>query len=469
MDNRFKTIYFIGIKGVGMSAMALVAKGFGYQVSGSDVDESFITDEPLEKAGIQVHAGFTAAHLEAKPDLVVIGPAYGPDNVEVQAAQQLGLERWPSSQFLGWLAAHQKTIAVAGTHGKTTTTALLTYLLYATGHSPSYIIGTGHIKGLPSHGAAGEGQYFITEADDYKRAVDDPRPKFLDLSPYAAIITIIEHDHPDLYPSLRDCLEAFYQFASRVDKQGFIVINSDDPTSTKLTTRIADRCFIRFGTTPAADYQIKMIRIKVGEPIKFRLLHGSASHGPFTLNLKGQHNLDNAVGAIVMAIELGVTPEAIQKLLPHFTGVERRYQELGRVGEQVIMDDYAHHPTSVRLTLEAARRQFKGKEIWCIFQSHTYSRTKALLKEFGTAFASADQVVITDIFASAREKEVTITPAELVLTIQQHHASVRYIPKEELVDFIEKNIPKTAVVLLMGAGDIYKVGQAYLARHGSGA
>ncbi len=463
MTDTYHHLYFIGIKGVGMSALAIVAKGLGYEVSGSDVDEDFITDHSLDEAGITVQKGFSADHINENIDLIIIGAAYNDTNPEVRQAHRLGLACWTYSQLLGHLSRQKKTVAIAGTHGKTTTTSLLSFLLYKTAQQPSFIIGTGQVADLPSHGYSGKGEFFVVEADDYKRAPDDPKPKFLDLAPSAAIITSIEHDHPDMYPSLKDCVEAFYQFALRLKPGGFLVVNADDPNIKKLRARLADRRFISYGFNAQADYQIKLIRTKAGEPPRFRLLHNGQASGPFTLQLQGTHNIYNATAAVVMALELGTKEEAIKKLLPTFMTVERRYQLVGQVGEQIIIDDYAHHPTAVALTLATAKKQYRGYPVWCLFQSHTYSRTKALLKEFGKAFADADVVLVTDIFASAREQEITITTPELVAEIGKHHKNVMYVSGDKLVDFITKNLPPKAILITMGAGDIYKVGRKYLA------
>ncbi len=457
-----KTIYFIGIKGVGMSALAIVAKGKGYTVLGSDVAEEFITDKSLADNQISVNQGFAAEHITGVIDQVIVGASISDTNPELVAAKSLQLPCLTYSEFLGYLAGQQKTIAVAGTHGKTTTTALVSYLLQKAGFDPSYIIGTGSVVGLANHGQAGRGDYFITEADDYKRAVNDPQPKFLDLSPYAAIITSIEHDHPDLYPSLRDCLEAFYQFTLKVSSAGFIVVSSDDPTIKKLRSRIADRRFISYGFEASADYQIKLSRTKLGEKPRFRLLHEGQALGLFQLQLVGEHNIYNAAAAIVMALELGVSLETIVNHLPNFVGLERRFQILGTVGQRIIIDDYAHHPTAISSTIAAAKQQYKHYPIWVFFQPHTYSRTKALLKEFGQAFGQADRVIITDIFASARETVVTIDAQTLVTEIGQHHNNVSYVPKSGLADFIKDKTPEHAIILLMGAGDIYKIGRNYV-------
>lgn len=461
MNDTFHHLHFVGIKGVQLSALALIAKQKGYQVSGSDVAEQFITDASLREAGISAQIGFAAEHVGSDVDLLVVGAAYGADNPEVQTAHDRQLTIWTASELLAHFASQQKTLAVAGTHGKTTTTSVLTYLLYAAGLKPSWLIGTGEVSGLPAHGGTGEGDYFIAEADDYKKAPDDPQPKFLDLTPYGAIIGSIEHDHPDMYPTLQDCIEAFYQLAVRVQPDGFLVVNGDDPQVAQVRSRLIDKRFITFGKGEDVTYRIVNDQA-IEQGLIFQLEHDGRLIGPFTTQLHGQHNLLNVTAAVVMALQVGVEPATIAALLPNFTTVERRYQVVGRVGEQVIIDDYAHHPTSVALTLQTARQHYAGRPIWCFFQAHTYSRTKALLKEFGEAFAEADMVVVTDIFASAREKEVVITTKDLVEEIRKHHPNVVYVPQNELGDYMRQNLPANAVAITMGAGDIYKIGHEYV-------
>lgn len=438
-----------------MSALAIVAKGIGYQVTGSDVDESFITDSSLAEAGLTSAVGFAPEHLAPSVDLVIAGAAFGDNNPEIQAAQTRHLPIWTYSEALAYLAGHQQLVAVAGTHGKTTTTGLLAYLLMKANYDPSYVIGTGHIAGLPSHGRAGQGDYFIAEADDYKRAPNDPQPKFLDLTPYAAIITSIEFDHPDMYADLEACLTAFKQFAARIKRDGFLVTLAGDPTIKRLIDETNQRV-ITFGFG-AADYQIQR-----HDNQSFSLATHEQIYGPFKTALAGEHNLLNVAAATVMALQLGLSEQEIAASLPHFAGVERRYELLGQVGDTIVIDDYAHHPTAVQLTLETAKKQYPSRPLWTVFQPHTYSRTKALLKEFGQAFKAADQVIITDIYASARETEKTISTEELVNEIKRHHPTVEYIPQTELKSSLATRVPNGAVVLLMGAGDIYKIGRGWV-------
>lgn len=450
-----KHVHFIGIKGVGMSALAIVAQGLGYLVTGSDVPEEFITDSSLRKAGITVLA-FARENITPSIDLVVRGAAFGPDHPEVQQTHAMGTPITSYAAFLGELSSQKTTIAVAGTHGKTTTTALTSFLLYHADQDPSWVIGTGHVAGLPSHGHAGQGPLFVTEADDYKVATDDPTPKFVFLHPRIAILTSIEHDHPDLYPTLEDCIQAFRRLLGQVAPDGTIIAYGDDPTVLSLVHEFPTKKLITYGFTPHAMYRI------IRNGASFMIETDDARLGPFTLPLPGKHNLLNATAAIIAALIVGVSAEEIQAILPTFQTVERRYEQLGERDGIIVIDDYAHHPTAVTTTLEATKEQYPDRALWVLFQSHTYSRTKTLLHEFATAFNAADHVVITDIFGSARESAGDITAQDMVVAIAKYHTDVRYIPKDELLSFIRQTVPTGSIVVTMGAGDIYKIGKAFI-------
>lgn len=460
--DQFQSIYFIGIKGVGMSALALVAKGFGYQVSGSDVAEEFITDSVLNQAGIEIKSGFQGDHLNFNPDLVVVGAAFGEDNVEVKTAIDRELVIWTYSELLGYLSRKQKTLAVAGTHGKTTTSAILAFLLVKNGFDPSYIIGTGHVGGLPAHGQAGQGEYFVTEADDYRRSATDNQAKFLDLSPYAAIITSIEHDHPDIYPTLADCLNIFAQFVQKVNPKGFLIVNGDDRQILQLRKSQPDRQFITVGFQPTNQYRIvELANPDESDLVNFQIHQNKTTVGNFKTQLKGKHNQYNAAMAVVLALKLGLTASKIKESLLSFQSIERRYELIGQKERKIVIDDYAHHPTAIKYTLETAKKQYPHLPIWCIFQAHTFSRTKVLLTEFGTAFSRADVLLVTDIFSSARERDKVITVEQFVQEIAKSHPNVRYVPRNQVVNYLHKFAPTEAVVITMGAGDIYKAGREY--------
>jgi UDP-N-acetylmuramate--alanine ligase len=452
-----KTIHFIGIKGVGMTALAILAKEKGYEVTGSDTSETFVTDKALEKAGINVFP-FDAENLAGKPDLVVVSAAYNSDNIEIKEAHKKRLEVKPYSEVLAMLSKDSQVIAVAGIHGKTTTAALVSFLLVKANFDPSYIIGSGEVANLPATGHFGSGDYFVLEADEYRKSSEDINSKFFDLSPQIEIITSIEMDHPDMFLTDEKVYDAFYKFACKLPRKGFIVLCIDYAKSKKLRRSLADRNFETYGFYDNAEWRITDYT-EDQESTSFKLLHEGKSLGPFKLKIPGEGNVLNATAAIITVLKLGVEEKMIKRYLQEFTGVKRRFVIVGQAGGITVIDDYAHHPRAVAITLEAARKKYPNYQIWCIFQPHTYSRTKELLSDFATAFAAADKVIITDIYASEREKEVTISGDDLAQAIRKNQKQVKYIESwPKIVQEASDNSGDKTLVITMGAGDIYKLG-----------
>lgn len=447
--------HFVGIKGVGMSALAIIARQLGYKVTGSDVAETFITDSALTDAGITPLEGFDADHVSPEIDLVVVGASFDERNPEVAAAQSLGLSITSDAKLRGEILPHKQTIAVCGTHGKTTTASLTARALFDNARHPSWLIGTGHIDGLPANGGAGEGEYFVVEGDEYKSAPDDPTPKFLYLNPAIAIITSVEQDHPELYPTLDAYAAAFDQFVAESD--GLLIVNGDDERIRRLMEKHTTKQWQTYGFNDDVDCLIVPMA-----DWRFSLKIDGENHGPFSTKLPGRHNQANAAASYLAARAAGLTDSEIAHTFETFTAVERRFQIIGQRGDQVIIDDYAHHPTAIKTTLAAARTQYPDRPIWCVFQSHTYSRTKALLSEFATAFADADQVIVTDIFASAREKDATINAEDLTRAIAAHHSNCAFVPFDDVASWLASHAPANAVILTIGAGNVYKIGQKFL-------
>ncbi|MFA6493293.1 MAG: UDP-N-acetylmuramate--L-alanine ligase [Patescibacteria group bacterium] len=454
-------IHFIGIKGVGMAALAIYAKEKGYQVTGSDTKDSFVTDQALAKAGITV-SSFDEKNIKDKPDLVVVSAAYGKDNVEVKEAHKKKLDIKPYSEVLSSFSQDSQVIAVGGIHGKTTTTALISFLLTKANLDPSFIIGSGEVPNLPSSGHLGKGDYFVLEADEYRKSPEDNNSKFFDLNPQIEIITSIEMDHPDVFLTDEKVYEAFYKFACRIPRKGFIVLCIDYPKAKKLLRSLVDRNFETYGFSDNALWQIIDYEESV-DFTSFSILHSGTKLGPFKLKIPGVGNVLNATAATITALNLGVEEKMIKKYLQEFAGVKRRFEKIGQVSDVVLIDDYAHHPHSITLTLEAAKKRFPDSKLWCVFEPHTYSRTKELLNDFGTAFNAADKVIITNIYASAREKEVTVSGEDLVQEIRKNQKQVKYIDsREKIIQELLDNVEGKAVIVTMGAGDIYKIGQDVL-------
>lgn len=461
MEN--EKIHFIGIKGVGMAALAILLKERGNKVTGSDVEETFVTEKTLAQAGIEV-TPFDISNLKDKPDLVVVSAAYGKDNLEVKEARKKKLTIKPYSEALSAAAQDFQIIAVSGIHGKTTTTALISFILTKANLDPSFAIGAGEVANLKSPGHYGSGDYFVLEADEYRKSPDDSISKFFDLNPDIEIITSIEMDHPDIFSSEEKVYEAFYKFACRLPRNGFIVLCLDYPKARKLHRSLVDRSFETYGFREGADWQITDYNESV-DLTNFMLLHQDKKIGPFELKIPGRANVLNATAAIITTMKLGLNEKLVKKYLSEFTGVKRRFEKIGQKDSIQLFDDYAHHPRSVAMTLEALKERFPDSKIWCIFQPHTYSRTKTLFSDFAKSFVTADRVIITDIYASARESNATVSGGELAQAIRKNQRQVKYIDSwEKIIGEIVDNIEGKTVVITMGAGDIYKLGETLFQR-----
>lgn len=442
-----------------MTALAIYLKEAGYEVSGSDTSEHFVTDELLKKNHIPVFDSFNEKNLiSVKYDLVISSAAYDKDNPEAKEALKRKLNLIYYSEALGQISSGKKLIAVSGIHGKTTITAIIAYLFEKSGLDPSYLIGAGQVPNLKASAHKGEGEYFVMEADEYRKCPGSSKPKFLDLNPRIAVISSIELDHPDMFPTIEEVYNAFYSLACRIPREGFIVLCLDYTKAKKMVSTLADRNFETYGFDPSARWRIISVKPQ-DEEISFNLESMGKIYGPFVTKLAGNHNVLNATAAIICALKIGISEEKIKKLLPDFETVKRRFELVAKIGQITIIDDYAHHPTAISATIEAAKRKYTNAKIWCIFQPHTYSRTQVLLEKFATCFKNADHVIVTDIFASARENAGEISGADLAAEIKKHQGKVRYIPfGAKIAGYIGQNIKEPAVVLTLGAGDIYKLG-----------
>lgn len=451
-----KKLFLVGIKGVAMTGLAIMAKKLGYEVTGSDVGETFSTDAVLKENDIKVFEGFSASNLADKPDLIVVSAAYGANNPELKVAKNKRIPVIAQSEMLGKIMANYEGIGVAGVHGKTTTSSLIAYIFNQAGFSPSYAIGASEIPGLGGNARIGDGKFFVVEADEYKRAESDLRPKFLDLPLQHAIITSIELDHPDVYQTAEEVYKAFYQLAIKIPRTGTIVACSDWPLVRRLVSRIIDRPCLTYGFEGHAQFVITDYR--QFETTTFSVKSADATWGPFTMNLLGRHNALNATAAIIICQRLGVPLPAISKALSSFKGPQRRFEFLGKYNDSPIIADYAHHPTAIKYLLESARSRFPGKKIIAVFQPHTYSRTGKLLKEFAESLQNCDKLILLNIFASAREKSGYVTIKDLITEAKKYKPDLEYRSSlEDAALFLKSIITKDEVVLLIGAGDVYKI------------
>lgn len=453
-------IYVCGIGGSGLSPIATVLLQMGVRVSGSDRQANANTAR-LAAAGASVVTTQTAANLldlpaSDRPDVVLISSAIAPDNPERQAAEALGLPVVKRSDFLPALLAGRRLIAVAGTHGKTTTTSMIVHILKQVGRAPGYIVGAD----LPVYGsaAAGDEPYFVIEADEYDHM-------FLGLSPNLAVITNVEWDHPDCFPTPASIRKAFMQFVDRVERRGVIVTCRDDAGAEHLRHYAYTRGpeWITYGMDAAADLRAVDPAPTPDGGYRAQVTQWGMPAGDLLLQVPGQHNVRNALAALAAASWCDVPVDACLDALQGFQGSARRFERKGEAGGVTVFDDYAHHPTEVRATLAAARDRFPNARIWAVFQPHTFSRTRNLLAEMAASFDDADQVIVTDIYAAREQDDGSVSPAALVAAA--NHSAMRHISGlDAAAAYLAEHVQPGDVVITLGAGDGNRIGELLLAQ-----
>jgi UDP-N-acetylmuramate--alanine ligase len=431
-----------------MCALAQVSADIeGATITGSDIEERFFTDAILERAKIPV-LPFSPKNVE-HADLVVASAAYTDQHPEIARAKELNIPVLSYPQYLARLMLKKRGIAVTGTHGKTTTTAMIGLILMQSGLDPTIVVGS-NVPDLGGNAHSGQGEFFLAESCEYRR-------HFLNYSPQYLIITNIDFDHPDYFRDLEDVILAFQQMAQKIPPSGHIFICADDPNRQAIKGKAP---ITTFGLSADADVRATEITYK-DEVSTMKILISGKYEGDLVLNVYGKHNILNALAAIAFCHKIGIPLPKILKSLSTYTGTKRRFEHLGVKDGALIVDDYAHHPTEIRITLEGARCSFPNRRIRAIFQPHTFSRTEKLLQDFSCAFQSADEVVIADIFASARENNLnTVSALTLAEMIQKQGIQASYIGTiEDIKTYVEKTLAPQDLVLTLGAGDIYKVGQ----------
>lgn len=455
--NRVKKIHFTGIKGVGMTALALCVQDLGKKVSGSDVTDKFITDEILKKRKIGWQVGFSPKHVSKDTDFLVFTGAHGGEgNIEVVAAEEKGIPIFSHAQALGEFIKGKIGISTCGVGGKTTTASMIATVLYKAALRPSFAIGVSEIFPL---GIAGrfekKGKYFVAEADEYANSPSDKTPRFLYQTPKIIVITNIEHDHPDVYPNIKATIKAFKNFIDRIPRDGLLVACIDNENVSSLLQFIKAPVQT-YGFSSKADWQIKDYQLKPGKTT-FSLKKSDSVFENLVLKVPGKFNILNATASFIVANFLGLNFGQIKRGLGSFLGTKRRFEKIGEFGGVLLYDDYAHHPCEIKATLQATRDWLAGKRIIAIFQPHTYSRTKYLLKEFGESFTQADKVIITKIYASAREKDdLGVSGQTLVQEIAKNGKEVYYQPDCQTVcRFLKENVRAGDVIFTLGAGDIF--------------
>ena len=446
-------VHLVGIGGIGLSAIARVLHGWGYRVSGSDAQPSALT-QALAAEGITVYAGHRAEHVQGA-DVVVASSAVPEDNPEVLAAQGLGLPVVKREQFLPELTAGKTTVAVAGTHGKTTTSAMIAWILMQTGQDPTFIVG-GVLQNLRTNARAGSGPHFVIEADEYDRA-------FLGLWPDLTICTALEHDHPDVYPTFAEMRQAFIQFASQLSDDGLLIVYGEDTATRELGAHQASLGYRveTYGLSNGWDWQAR--GAELGDHATFDVWYHDARLGTGALQVPGRHNVLNSLAALAATHALGVEFGPAVAALTRFQGTERRFEVKGQVGGVTVVDDYAHHPTEIQATLEAARAKYPGRPIWAVFQPHTYTRTAAMLDDFAAAFGSADHVLVTRIYAAREQDSLGVCGRDIVARMK--HSDAQYVASLEDVarSLLESTRPGD-VIITLGAGDSYLIGERVLRR-----
>ncbi|MBQ3465607.1 MAG: UDP-N-acetylmuramate--L-alanine ligase [Firmicutes bacterium] len=452
--SEYRKIHCIGIGGIGLSAVAEIFMSRGYEVSGSDMRESDITEKLLEQ-GAKIFLGHRAKNVE-DVDLVVYTVAVGDDNPELARARELGIPAITRAQALGALMGeYNNSIAISGTHGKTTTTSMVSLILKNAKKEPTILVG-GNLDEIGGNCYVGGKDYFVTEACEYQDS-------FLELRPNIEIILNIDSDHLDYFKNVEHIARSFEKFAKLVPKDG-VVIAYDSNVYVRYATEGLPNV-VTFGIAQGCDYSASNIHFDTDGMPRFNVIHEGRELCTMKLSVPGEHNILNALAAFACTHIMGVEVEDIVKTLEQYHGTHRRFDILGRTSTGVkIIDDYAHHPTEIKATL-AAIRNMKHNTLWCLFQPHTYTRTVALIDEFGEAFDNADEIVLAEIYA-AREKNIYKISSKIMMDkILEHNPSkhVFFIEDfEDIASFVYDRAEPGDLVLTMGAGDIYKVGEMIL-------
>ena len=448
---KVKKIHMVGIGGTGMCGIAEVLWNSGYKVSGSDSKLTEVTQR-LSNLGILISEGHQAENAK-NADVVVISSAISNGNLEVIFAKENKIPVIRRSEMLGELMRMKFGIGVAGTHGKTTTTSMIGQILSEGGLDPTIVVG-GRVIDWESNSKLGEGEYLVAEADEFDRS-------FLRLTPTLAIITTLEAEHLDYYKDLAEIEDAFLQFVNKVPFYGSVILCLDEETLQNLLPKIEKR-IITYGFLPQSDLQATDVSFKENKS-RFKVKHKRKILGEINLMIPGIHNIKNSLAGVAVGLELDIPWEKITEALTKFKGVNRRLEIKGEIEKIMVMDDYAHHPTEIEVTLKALRKGW-NRRIIAVFQPHLFSRTKDFHQEFGRSFFNSDILVITDIYP-AREEPIPGVTSELIVRAAREygHREVHYIPeKEDVIPFLLETVREKDVVITMGAGDIFKIGEKFL-------
>jgi UDP-N-acetylmuramate--alanine ligase len=448
---KIQHIHFVGVGGIGMSGIAEVLLNLGYQVSGSDVKESEVTRR-LAALGCEISYGHRKENVR-EADVVVVSSAVRKGNPEVEVAEQRLIPVIPRAEMLAELMRMKVGIAIAGTHGKTTTTSLIATVLAAGGLDPTVVIG-GRLNSIGSNARLGQGDFLVAEADESDGS-------FVKLMPTIAVVTNIDADHLDYYSGIDEIKEAFLGFLDKLPFFGLAVLCLDHPNVQSLIPRLKKR-FTTYGLTTQADYQAKEIVFEEFSTT-FDVLHQRREVGRLRLQMPGLHNVYNALATVATAFEFDIPFRVVQESLGDFKGIQRRFQVKGEKKGILVVDDYGHHPVEIMATLKAARSGWKRRVV-VVFQPHRYSRTQALFKEFLSAFYDADVLVLTDIYPAGEDRIEGVEAKNLFEGIREYgHKDVTYIPnKREIAAHLLRILKPGDLVMTLGAGDITQISDELL-------
>lgn len=443
-----------------MIGMVEMLKSLGIEITGSDTDEKFFTDEILEKLGISYFEKFSAENVPQDADLVVYSTAYREDNnEEVREAKKRNIPMISYPEILGMLFNEKYGIAVCGTHGKTTTSALLAEVLRFCEKDPRAVIGS-RVSNWGSNALCGKGEFFVIEADEFQN-------KFQFYVPKGIILTSLDWDHPDFYPTFAEYKKAFHDFVSKIPKSGFLVFWGDSADTIEVS-KSAKCNVIQYGF--GEDNDLRIINYELSSqggsinniPIQaFSIMFKEKNLGRFETKLVGKHNVLNCAAVIAVCQKLNLDMEKVREAIAHFSGISRRFEFIGKRNGATLIDDYGHHPEEIKATLRGAREIYPKKNIIAVFHPHSYSRTEALLSEFSQSFEDADRVVILDIYGSARESSGKVSSKNIVDLINKYvHGKAEYLPKiKDAVEFLKDKIGENDIVLCIGAGNVFEVAE----------
>lgn len=446
-------VHFIGIGGISMSGLAEILLEEGFTISGSDAKQSALTDS-LAKKGATIYIGQKASNLSIRPALVVYTAAIREDNEEFKAAVDAGIPMLSRAELLGQIMDnYEKSIAVAGTHGKTTTTSMISQILLVAKADPTISVG-GILEAIGGNIRVGGSEVFITEACEYTNS-------FLHFHPKYSIITSVEAEHLDFFKDIDDIRRSFHEFAGNTAHDGVLIINGQIAALDQITNNLS--CSVTtYGLCENDGFYAKNITYNDHACGTYTLMHKTEDLGTVSLSVPGRHNVSNSLAAIALCLNLGLPLDVIKKGLLQFGGTKRRFEYKGTKNGITVIDDYAHHPTEVAATLTAARNYPHGRII-CVFQPHTYSRTKAFLSDFARVLSMADIVVLADIYAAREKNTIGISSKDLLAELQKNGQESYYFPSfDEIEKFLSEKCINNDLLITMGAGDVYLIGEHLL-------